>query len=60
MQEQTVDLSFAKPVAKSLPYMFNGAIAMFEHRGFARSRRLGTNHCVVAKVVQAVPDPAGG
>lgn len=40
-----------REVPKSLPYMYNGPIEMFETRGFQRVRRLGKLHRVVSKVV---------
>jgi ribosomal protein S18 acetylase RimI-like enzyme len=35
----------------SSSFLYNGALSMFERRGFERVRRLGKNHWVVAKVV---------
>ncbi|HEY5989555.1 MAG TPA: hypothetical protein VIV12_24725 [Streptosporangiaceae bacterium] len=32
-------------------FLHNGTVAMFELEGFRRSRRLGTNHWVVTKIV---------
>lgn len=40
-----------RAVSKSLPYMYNGPIAMFERQGFQRVRRLGKHHWVVIKLV---------
>lgn len=34
-------------------FLHNARLAMFEHQGFQRSRRLGKNHWVVSKVVPA-------
>lgn len=42
-----------REVSKSLPYMYNGPVAMFERQGFARIRRLGKHHWVVSRVVAA-------
>ncbi len=40
-----------RAVSKSLPYIYNGPVAMFERHGFERVRRLGKHHWVVAKFV---------
>jgi GNAT superfamily N-acetyltransferase len=40
-----------REVSKSLPYMYNGPIAMFERQGFERVRRIGKHHWVVTKLV---------
>jgi GNAT superfamily N-acetyltransferase len=37
----------------SASFLYNSRLAMFERQGFHRVRRLGKNHWVVAKVVQA-------
>lgn len=37
----------------SASFLHNSRLAMFEHQGFERSRRLGKNHWVVSKVVHA-------
>jgi GNAT superfamily N-acetyltransferase len=37
----------------SASFLYNSRLSMFERQGFERVRRLGTNHWVVAKVVQA-------
>jgi hypothetical protein len=42
-----------REVPKSLPYMYNGPVAMFERHGFQKSRPLGKHHWVVTKVVSA-------
>lgn len=34
-------------------FLYNSRLAMFEHQGFERVRRLGKNHWVMARVVQA-------
>lgn len=39
----------------SSSFLHNGSLAVFERQGFERVRRLGKNHWVVARVVQAVP-----
>lgn len=36
----------------SASFLYNSRLAMFERQGFARVRRLGKNHWVVARVVQ--------
>jgi hypothetical protein len=33
-------------------FLHNGTVAMFESRGFERTRRLGKHHWVVTKVVR--------
>jgi GNAT superfamily N-acetyltransferase len=37
----------------SAAFLYNSRLAMFEHQGFQRVRRLGKNHWVVAKQVPA-------
>jgi GNAT superfamily N-acetyltransferase len=37
----------------SASFLYNSRLAMFERQGFERTRRLGKNHWVVAKVVPA-------
>lgn len=37
----------------SSAFLHNGTVAMFEHQGFARTRRLGKNHWAVSKVLAA-------
>ena len=36
-------------------FLYNGTVVMFERLGFARTRRLGTNHWAVTKVVRRSP-----
>lgn len=36
----------------SAAFLYNSRLSMFERQGFARVRRLGKNHWIVAKVVQ--------
>ena len=38
----------------SAAFLYNSRLSMFERQGFERVRRLGKNHWVVAKVVQAI------
>ena len=38
----------------SASFLYNSRLAMFERQGFERVRRIGKNHWVVAKVVQAI------
>jgi hypothetical protein len=35
----------------SSSFLYSGTLAMFEARGFERTRRLGNNHWVVGRVV---------
>lgn len=37
----------------SASFLYNSRLAMFERQGFGRVRRLGKNHWVVARVIQA-------
>jgi hypothetical protein len=37
----------------SASFLYNSRLAMFERQGFGRVRRLGKNHWVVARIVQA-------
>ena len=37
----------------SASFLYNSRLAMFEHQGFERVRRLGKNHWLVAKAVEA-------
>ncbi|WP_073469347.1 GNAT family N-acetyltransferase [Rhizobacter sp. OV335] len=39
----------------SASFLYNSRLSMFERQGFERVRRLGKNHWVMAKVVQARP-----
>ena len=39
--------------AVSGSFLYNSRLAMFEHQGFERSRRLGKHHWVVSRVVEA-------
>ena len=41
--------------AVSTSFLYNSRVAMFEHQGFERVRRLGKHHWVVAKHVAASP-----
>ncbi len=44
--------------AVSGSFLHNGTLSMFERHGFERTRPLGKNHWVVAKVVPALPAAA--
>lgn len=39
----------------SASFLYNSRLSMFERQGFVRIRRLGKNHWLVAKVVEAKP-----
>lgn len=43
-----------RKVSKS--FIYNGALKIFERLGFERTRRLGSNHWVVTKVVTPIPE----
>lgn len=44
-----------REVSKSLPYMYNGLVSMFERHGFGRLFRLGKHHWAVRKVIESTP-----
>ncbi len=44
-----------REVSKSLPYMYNGLVSMFERHGFERVFRLGKHHWAVRKVMDSPP-----
>jgi hypothetical protein len=39
----------------SASFLHNGTLALFESRGFTRTRRLGKNHWVVTRTVRPSP-----
>ncbi|MFF4019714.1 GNAT family N-acetyltransferase [Streptomyces sp. NPDC001843] len=41
----------------SASFLYNGTLALFESRGFARTRRLGKHHWVVSRTVRPVTGP---